>query len=59
MTVRRFWTCWFCKKTLNKVEILIAGPSDICICNECIDVCNEIVNESKVKATKRKQKRKL
>jgi ATP-dependent Clp protease ATP-binding subunit ClpX len=26
------------------IEALIAGPND-CICNECLDLCNEIIEE--------------
>jgi ATP-dependent Clp protease ATP-binding subunit ClpX len=36
--------CSFCGKTQNEVRKLIAGPS-VYICNECIDICNEIINE--------------
>jgi ATP-dependent Clp protease ATP-binding subunit ClpX len=36
--------CSFCGKTQNEVKKLIAGPS-VYICNECIDICNEIINE--------------
>jgi ATP-dependent Clp protease ATP-binding subunit ClpX len=47
MSVRRFWTCWFCKKRRDEVKLLIAGPSDICICDECVRLCAEIVYEHK------------
>jgi ATP-dependent Clp protease ATP-binding subunit ClpX len=36
--------CSFCGKHQNEVRKLIAGPS-VYICNECIDLCNEIVSE--------------
>jgi len=36
--------CSFCSKTKNQVVKLIAGP-DVYICNECIDLCNEIIVE--------------
>ena len=36
--------CSFCGKTQNEVRKLIAGPS-VYICNECIDICNEIIND--------------
>ena len=35
--------CSFCGKSQNEVKKLIAGPS-VYICNECIDICNEIIN---------------
>ncbi len=34
--------CSFCGKSQNEVRKLIAGPS-VYICNECIDICNEII----------------
>lgn len=36
--------CSFCGKNQDEVEKLIAGP-DVFICNECIELCNEIVME--------------
>ncbi|MEA3465000.1 MAG: ATP-dependent Clp protease ATP-binding subunit ClpX [Thermodesulfobacteriota bacterium] len=36
--------CSFCGKSQNDVKKLIAGPS-VCICDECIDMCQEIIIE--------------
>ena len=36
--------CSFCGKNQNEVRKLIAGPS-VYICNECIDLCNDIILE--------------
>ena len=36
--------CSFCGKNQNEVRKLIAGPS-VYICNECIDLCNDIIQE--------------
>ena len=36
--------CNFCGRTADKVRKLIAGP-DVYICNECIDVCANILKE--------------
>jgi len=36
--------CSFCGKSQNQVKKLIAGPG-VYVCNECIDLCNEIINE--------------
>ena len=36
--------CSFCGKTQRQVRKLIAGPG-VYICDECIDLCNEIVEE--------------
>lgn len=41
--------CSFCGKTQHEVKKLIAGPS-VYICNECIDLCNDVlVEEAKKK----------
>lgn len=37
--------CSFCNKTQNQVRKLIAGPNDTYICDECVDVCAEIIEE--------------
>jgi len=39
-----FLKCSFCGKSQNQVKKLIAGPG-VYICNECIDLCNEIIDE--------------
>ena len=36
--------CSFCGKSQHEVKKLIAGPS-VFICDECIDLCNEIIEE--------------
>jgi ATP-dependent Clp protease ATP-binding subunit ClpX len=36
--------CSFCGKSQNEVKKLIAGPT-VYICNECVDICNEIMVE--------------
>ena len=37
--------CSFCGKSQNQVRKLIAGPNGAYICDECIDICNEIIDE--------------
>ncbi|MGN0430453.1 MAG: ATP-dependent Clp protease ATP-binding subunit ClpX [Acetatifactor sp.] len=37
--------CSFCNKTQNQVRKLIAGPSGVYICDECIDICSDILDE--------------
>lgn len=39
--------CSFCAKSQGEVKKLIAGHN-VYICNECIEICNEIINEDKV-----------
>ena len=36
--------CSFCGKAQDQVRKLIAGPG-VYICDECIDLCNEILDE--------------
>ena len=36
--------CSFCGKNQDEVKKLIAGPS-VYICNECVDLCNDIIEE--------------
>ena len=36
--------CSFCGKVQDEVKKLIAGPS-VYICNECVDLCNDIIEE--------------
>jgi len=37
--------CSFCGKQQDQVERLIAGPRGMFICNECVDLCREIIEE--------------
>ncbi len=36
--------CSFCGKSQHEVRKLIAGPS-VYICDECVDLCNDIIRE--------------
>jgi ATP-dependent Clp protease ATP-binding subunit ClpX len=36
--------CGFCGKVESEVVKLVVGPN-VCICDECIDLCNEILAE--------------
>jgi ATP-dependent protease Clp ATPase subunit len=36
--------CSFCGKNLRQVEKLISGPN-VHICDECVELCNEILDE--------------
>ena len=37
--------CSFCGKTEKQVRKLIAGPGDVFICDECISLCDEILED--------------
>ncbi|WP_043496941.1 ATP-dependent Clp protease ATP-binding subunit ClpX [Georgenia sp. SUBG003] len=42
--------CSFCGKSQKQVKKLIAGPG-VYICDECIDLCNEIIDEELAEAS--------
>src|SRR5881396_1439891 len=37
--------CSFCGKSQNQVKKLVAGPG-VFICDECVQLCNEVINEA-------------
>ncbi len=37
--------CSFCGKSQDMVRKLIAGPNGVFICDECIDICTEIIED--------------
>ncbi len=39
--------CSFCKRTQEEVNRLIAGPDQVFICDECVDLCRDILEEDK------------
>ena len=45
--------CSFCGKSQKQVKKLIAGPG-VYVCNECIDLCNEIIDEENTEGTEAK-----
>src|SRR5438105_10567567 len=45
--------CSFCGKSQKQVKKLIAGPG-VYICDECIDLCNEIIEEELSETTELK-----
>ena len=44
---RTTYTCSFCGKNQEQVRRLIAGPGAVYICDECVELCREIVQEDK------------
>jgi ATP-dependent Clp protease ATP-binding subunit ClpX len=50
--------CSFCGKSQNEVRKLIAGPS-VYICDECVDLCNDIIREEQVEAVQGTEQSKL
>jgi len=47
--------CSFCGKSQDEVKKLIAGPA-VYICDECIELCNEIIEEEYEKETQTQKK---
>lgn len=47
--------CSFCGKSQEEVKKLIAGPA-VYICDECIELCNEIIEEEYEKEVETRQK---
>ena len=46
MAENKEFKCSFCGKPKNEIKTLIAGPNQY-ICNECIDLCHNIIHEVK------------
>ncbi|MBI2954107.1 MAG: ATP-dependent Clp protease ATP-binding subunit ClpX [Chloroflexi bacterium] len=46
--------CSFCGKGQEQVRRLIAGPGAVYICDECVDLCREIIDEEHAPAQKPK-----
>ena len=42
--------CSFCGKSQHEVKKLIAGPS-VFVCDECVDLCNDIIREEMLETT--------
>lgn len=40
--------CSFCRRTQEEVTRLIAGPEGVYICDECVELCREILTEDTV-----------
>src|SRR5688572_30199778 len=38
--------CSFCNKPYAEVQKLIAGNKDVAICNECVEVCTDIIADT-------------
>jgi len=50
--------CSFCGKSQHEVKKLIAGPS-VYICDECVDLCNDIIREEVSETLPTQENRKL
>jgi hypothetical protein len=41
--------CSFCRKSHTEVGLLVEGPAEVYICCECIELCQEIIDQEKVR----------
>ena len=39
------YNCSFCSKVQNQVKRLIAGPDRVFICDECVELCGQIISQ--------------
>jgi hypothetical protein len=46
------YRCSFCGKSQEDVRRLIAGPGAVYICDECVELCREIIDEDDLTASK-------
>ncbi|MEJ2208871.1 MAG: ATP-dependent Clp protease ATP-binding subunit ClpX [Anaerolineae bacterium] len=44
--------CSFCNRSHQEVDRLIAGPDDVYICDECVSLCVEILEEERERETR-------
>ena len=44
-STRLQYHCSFCGKNQDQVKRLIAGPGAVYICDECVELCREIIHE--------------
>ena len=40
--------CSFCSKSNNEVKLIITGEAGACICDECIELCRDIIGSARV-----------
>src|SRR3954466_7561189 len=46
------YRCSFCNKGQDEVRRLIAGPNQVYICDECVQLCREIIEEEDPQPTR-------
>ncbi|MFN8675308.1 MAG: ATP-dependent Clp protease ATP-binding subunit ClpX [Thermomicrobiales bacterium] len=52
---RVHYRCSFCNKGQEEVRRLIAGPNQVYICDECVQLCREIIEEEEPTAPRAEQ----
>jgi hypothetical protein len=51
-TLSKTLYCSFCMKSQYEVAKLVAGPAQVFICDECVDLCNQYVTNRPPKPSK-------
>ncbi|MDK2886744.1 MAG: ATP-dependent Clp protease ATP-binding subunit ClpX [Thermosipho sp. (in: thermotogales)] len=51
--------CSFCGRSSDKVEKLIAGPGNVYICNDCVEIFHDILEDDKKGFTPKKDRKDL
>jgi ATP-dependent Clp protease ATP-binding subunit ClpX len=54
-STRISYTCSFCSKNQDQVRRLIAGPGAVYICDECVELCREIIQEDSTTTVRPKE----
>lgn len=44
------YRCSFCGKVQTQVDHMIRGPGSVYICNECVDLCNQIIESARTES---------
>ncbi|HAW96100.1 MAG TPA: ATP-dependent Clp protease ATP-binding subunit ClpX [Phycisphaerales bacterium] len=52
---RKVTTCSFCGKTSREVGPMVEGPSDVYICGQCTDLCQNIFKQEKRRVSSKRQ----
>src|SRR5439155_8256768 len=47
------YRCSFCGKSQEDVRRLVAGPGSVYICDECVELCREIIDEEELNVSSR------
>ena len=42
---KKSFSCSFCGKDESLVRQIVRAPNDICICDECIKLCSQVIGE--------------
>ena len=42
---KKSFCCSFCGKDESQVRQIVRAPNDVCICDECIKLCNQVIGE--------------